>query len=386
MAQFLESVEEDVPHAEAMYQTTKNAITKEKVKMIMPDTLEKAKDARSIGTAALSAPNAIRSKEWLEENGICVDNIRAGDSTIPQAGRAAYAKRDLKKGQRIAPLPLMHMDKNKLRKFRKDLEINKELIVNYSYGHRNSSLLLFPYSPMVNFINNNVDKSKVNARLQWSSSRYHQKSWENETVEEILEREYTGLMLELVATADIQEGAEVFIDYGPRWDKAWNEHVQNWKAPPSSADFVPIHRLNMQEEIRTVEEQMINPYAKNALVICGMNTGKFVRDVRAGRTEFSWNDYPVETKSSLASHGFTTPCKVVERTEFLYRIAITGKDSKGKNGLEVFVNDVPRDAIEFVNKPYTSDYHIETAFRHEIDIPDEIFPAKWMNVKDAKEM
>ena len=55
-----------------------------------------------------------------------------------------------------------------MRKCLNNLEINEELIVNYSNGHRISSLLLFPYSDFVNFVNN-VDKSKVNVILQWSS-------------------------------------------------------------------------------------------------------------------------------------------------------------------------------------------------------------------------
>eukprot|EP00984_Skeletonema_dohrnii_P011311 scaffold4495_cov117-Skeletonema_dohrnii-CCMP3373.AAC.1 len=36
--------------------------------------------------------------------------------------------------------------------------------------------------------------------------------------------------------------------------------------------------------------------------------------------------------------------------------------------------DVPRGAIEFIEKPYTSDVFLKNAFRHEMKLPDEIFP------------
>ena len=102
------------------------------------------------------------------------------------------------------------MDKNKLRKFLNDVEINKALIVNYSHGHRNSSLLLFPYSHLVNFVNNNVDKSKVNAILQWSSNRHQLYNvLGKQTVHTILEREHGGLMLEMVEQALISRKARI---------------------------------------------------------------------------------------------------------------------------------------------------------------------------------
>ena len=44
------------------------------------------------------------------------------------------------------------------------------------------------------------------------------------------------------------------------------------------------------------------------------------------------------------------------------------------------MDDVPREAICFMNKPYTSDQHIESAFRHTIHIPDDMFPRKWMDL------
>jgi hypothetical protein len=45
----------------------------------------------------------------LEENGQCMDNIKDGVSTIPDAGRGAFANRFIPKGGLVAPAPLIHI-------------------------------------------------------------------------------------------------------------------------------------------------------------------------------------------------------------------------------------------------------------------------------------
>eukprot|EP00957_Ditylum_brightwellii_P071502 5435504-Ditylum_brightwellii.AAC.1 len=42
---------------------------------------------------------------------------------------------------------------------------------------------------------------------------------------------------------------------------------------------------------------------------------------------------------------------------------------------------MPRMAIAFIDRPLTSDQHILNSFRHEIEIPDDIFPNIWMDKK-----
>ena len=47
--------------------------------------------------------------------------------------------------------------------------------------------------------------------------------------------------------------------------------------------------------------------------------------------------------------------------------------------LFVVVENIPQWAIQFVNREYSSDMHQVNAFRHEMAIPDSIFPQSWMN-------
>jgi len=380
---FWKNVKEDDPLAESLYELTKNLVTDVKLRMAIPETMEKAKEARSSGTAMLTVPNVIRSPEWLEENGICLDNIRADQSSIRQAGRGAFATRAMKRGQVIAPLPLMHIDRRKLSMFEDfedpdSKEVSKQLILNYSFGHKNSTLLFFPYGPVVNFVNNHVDKTKVNARIRWSRTKYHTQAWEKLSAQEVLNERRAGLMLEFVAIRGIEKGEEIFIDYGSDWDKTWGEHAA--RRPIADDSYSPVHQLNMLEVIKTEEEQIKSPYPNNIMTICYVAKGVFDKD---GNEEHQWRDHSVWSDQISKSR----PCTIVER--YSSKDTVSGEPVLGyrttvnDDGKEFSLNGVPRRAIEFVNKKYMSDQHIKNGFRHEIHIPDDIFPVNWMDLAEG---
>ena len=158
--------------------------------------------------------------------------------------------------------------------------------------------------------------------------------------------------------------------------------MESWKGVGSIDDFVPIEHYNAEEIVRTVDEQKSDPYATNAettvwLFFDGINIHDSVR--------YNWNDprFSFDLTGLMTEYpSFPVPCKIVKRYEtesdgtedkFQYEISMQGN-------IEIFFYDVPREAIQFVYKAYTSNQHIPTAFRHEIEIHDEIFPAKWKNL------
>ena len=67
---FWNTIKEDDPFATDVYQITVDLITDIRLKMAMPHDLEKAKEARSGGTAMLTVPEAVKTNEWLKKNGI----------------------------------------------------------------------------------------------------------------------------------------------------------------------------------------------------------------------------------------------------------------------------------------------------------------------------
>lgn len=168
-----------------------------------------------------------RSQEWLEEHGTCGDHIRSGPSTLDQAGRGAFASRALPKGTIVSHLPLIHITKRErfeMYQFRwenghpkPDRELGlqqQQLLLNYCFGHRHSTLLLCPYSPMSSFVNHN--QTRANVKLQWSDpARGNHMPNLLQTPLDILENDFTAkLAMDFVATRDIEKGEEVFLDFG----------------------------------------------------------------------------------------------------------------------------------------------------------------------------
>ena len=76
-----------------------NAFTQKlgpKTKSVLPQSPNEVPQAADMGSAGFSLLDSRRSVEWLESNGQCMGNMRAGRSTIPQAGTGAFATRRIK--------------------------------------------------------------------------------------------------------------------------------------------------------------------------------------------------------------------------------------------------------------------------------------------------
>ena len=180
----------------------------------------------------------VRSIDWLEERGYCQDHIRPDVSTIPQAGRGAFATRPLPRGTVVGYSPLIHMGVHgrelyyvqvgDAAKKSKKSHMMYDLILNYSFGHPNSTLLLTPYGGMVNYINHQP-KGKANVAVRWPNRELvaHKPDWLEKTPEVLKDTlEKIGLSFEYVALRDIEEGEEIFMDYGEEWEDAWEQHVK----------------------------------------------------------------------------------------------------------------------------------------------------------------
>jgi hypothetical protein len=78
-----------------------------------------------------------RTREWLAENGWCVDHLEVKQSTIEGAGRGAFVKRNLPAGTTVAPAPLQVFKDRKVFQ----ATYPEQLYVNYCLQPRNSKML-----------------------------------------------------------------------------------------------------------------------------------------------------------------------------------------------------------------------------------------------------
>lgn len=321
----------------------------------------------------------------LRQFGYCLDNIIPGRSLIEHAGRGAFATRDLEQDSIIAPVPLLSLSKSSLEilKQRQDGTVEKatQLLLNYCYGHANSSTLLFPYSNGLNMVNHH--SKKVNVKLRWREG--------SELIAHSLNAKY---MLEMVALRDISKGEEIYLDYGLEWEEAWKTHVDNWRSDPSDVKHYA-HKMNTDARfsiIRTLEEQKTDPYPESIFTSCYYKLSPNAID----KLKISKQSVGTYDSGMIAPKNLR-PCIVIQRhgipssssreekethNDMIYTVHILNRPTldtaqRIPRGHRHFVN-VPRNAILFSEKTYTSDQHLVNAFRKEIGLGDA-FPMQWID-------
>jgi hypothetical protein len=338
----------------------------------------------------LVQPNATRSLEWLDTYGKCIDHIVPGPSTVEGAGRGAFAKRDLPKGTVVSGTPLILLPfRNittmyELEEIREGRTIPKveagpigyQILLNYCFGHPQSTILLCPYGAGVNYINHN--RTQANIKVQWSQHGIinHNSTWLDLTPDAMLWEYGTHLAIDYIAIQDIKKGDELFLDYGHAWEEAWNAHVEAWKSVDERDDYISASQFNSQygdSVLRTVEEQKVNRYPENLLILCH----SFLVDEEFDEDDPEKNLPQLEWRPD--DKGYS--CIITERDDDdnTY-VVVIAFESEGEI-YEQRVKGVPRQGINFFDNVYTTDLHLLDTFRYPLGIPDEIFPDKWKNVQ-----
>ena len=401
-----------------------------------------------------------RSIRELQETGACLDHIRPDTSTIPYAGDGAFATRSLPNGTILTISPLHHipnyynfMNMYKIQRnnqrttnsphggkvppddddddddapyYRILDEIqNQQVLMNYCYGHANSTVLLCPYGSGINYLNHH--STLYNVKLQWIPStstelihtfQHNTSAVEHGTVGDLFRTERSQLAIMYVTIRDIQEGEELFIDYGSEWERAWNLHVQQffdsnrtYDHPSSYISAFYFNRMFGQIPLPTILEQEQQQLPGLDMIPddrrpCHLPDNLQVRCHRAllfqaiGNInyEYVWTD---------ENHG--VPCRIVDRfdplfdpthvsdsgngteqaKQFLYTVQLEWEDaSGGEEQAEssshiswILRTDVPRSAIQLFDVPFTSDIHQRRTFRHPIYLSNDLFPEQWRNLE-----
>ena len=341
--------------------------------------------------------------EWLQRYGRCCDHIKPGISTIPQAGRGAFANRDLPKGTIVGYSPLVHVglegeqlftipygskDPDHIPEFDEDgnqivpdgYEM-KDLVINYSFQHRDSTLTLTPYGSMVNYINHASSEGyEPNVKLAWPAEEMvaHKPDWLHKNITTLRHTlDKIGLSFDYVAIRDIKQGEELLMDYGPAWEAAWNKHVAEWKPLDDADDYMHSTEWPKDEPLRTEDELVDNPYPDNLETMC---VESYYKDPRTDR--LTW--LPV-----LRQSNERIPCTVVARHEApiagkmpTYRVELfIGAEEEGGEDQILEVDQVPHKDIYLTDRVKSADWHMPNTFRHPIAIPDDLMPDVWKNIQ-----
>lgn len=188
-----------------------------------------------------------RDIEWIKSEGQCLDKLETKISTVPHAGRGAFAQTFIAKGDTIVIAPLLHImdytstfmhpiqyddEEGDIEKVGDDIT-GTQLIVNYCFSHDEMSMYLCPQTNAIlinhcstryNYggdcekYNKNEDQSMrgANAEVRWATEWDPSTNvWLNMTIDEIKARVVKGergLSFEVVATRDIYPGDEVRLE------------------------------------------------------------------------------------------------------------------------------------------------------------------------------
>jgi SET domain len=318
-----------------------------------------------------------RAVEWIQHNGMCIDNIRIKTATNPLMGRGAFAAYSLSKGAVVAPMPLqLFMDRSKFA-----AQKPEALFVNYCFTHpSNEKLMLFPYGPGINLINHgSLASGKANVAVRWSNHHMNHKHWLSLSWSEMQQMDYPGgLLMEVYTLRDIRPDEELFMDYGRHWEEAWEAHVKSWQPVPGAKDYVYPADMDDKAPLLTLEEQATKPNPSNLQTAC--YTPNWSRKpgsvMNWTKPEFDWPEGLMycnilkREKDAASGEDLYTVSLNFERLEPDWDLGI----AENKRYIDV---NVPRWAISWVDRPYKSDLHLANAFRHPIGIPDDVLPKPW---------
>ena len=369
-----------------------------------------------------------RTVEWIRENGMCVEHMIPGKSTLPQAGQGGFAQHFIPKGGLVVPAPLLQIsDRDVLTTFDEEGKpTGTQVLMNYCFGHKDTSLLVCPDTNAI-LINHCSDRTKEcgpdgpNAMFRWADWDPDTPAWLNKTVDDIAKEEGRGLSLEIVALRDIKPGEEVFMDYGEEWEKAFAEHVAAWQ-PPQGSDYNSVKELNLDPHgldmfvSHDLRSEVDHPHLFTACAFYPTEVDDEERwQEPEGSVDFDalsdqemlekyGDDGSIYVQDYLSHHdGTYWPCSLLyEEVEegreadadrnppATYTVRIIHRDYNDHgempwmlNALPRFLYNYPRDSIRIFPKPYETDQYLKGAFRHYIPLRDGMVPEVWKNIKDG---
>jgi hypothetical protein len=377
-----------------------SVISDNKVRKLLPASHQKISELLGKSLIPSQFPNTARSIDYLKSHGTCMDNLVQGaKSTIPGAGRGAFAKRSITKGEIVATAPLVRMYKHQMLIFPID-ELTKErlneppeiqLVMNYVLGHPKSPFVFYPYGTGVNLINHAThDHFTPNVKFVWSEKDYHNSKYldmDVETIEEARVSPFVHVM-DLVATKDIVAGEEILLDYGKSFDQDLRQFTDAYqeKIPEFSLEKESAAVLNAKNEpFRTVQDQVSSPYPDDVAILCSYDQ-EAVRPIDSRRLELLKGVDPKIDGADAIILSYVEGLNTEEvRCEVLHITNVDGGQVEPRYIVRihstvdhVYIVDVPHKALLFVDLPYSSPALGSGSFRHYIEIPDNVFPEAWL--------
>jgi hypothetical protein len=313
-----------------------------------------------------------RDLDWLNDNGICIDHVKIGSKPDDPTDQALFARRHFRADEVVTTSLVKIISRSHLRVMVVDVESNpkkeimwqgSQLLLNSCYGDPSSSLLLFPLDSRVHAINHPTAGQTANIAVRWSARLTNRSDWFDLTPEKVLiDAKAPGLAFDFYALSDIADGDELLLDYGSLWESAWDDHVRYWSPERIVHSDTYISAADYTTECN-------DRIVKTNDSSCMFEVPTWIE------TRCLSNKSDEQKEGKVVA---STSCKVLRAEnsgQYVVQVLPTGTDDPDASPS---VKTVLREAIVFVNLPYTSNQFLRSGFRKEIGLPDGVFTPETM--------
>ena len=320
-----------------------------------------------------------RNRSFDPHTDHCLDGLEVRVSTVKQAGRGAFSRKHFQAGDVILSSPMMHtLGASGPGLVGKD--DRPSLLMNYHFGY--GDLYLLPTTSLT-AVNH---RREPNAELRFATWNRKSNYFLRRPLEDLRRVTSPVLVVDLVALADIQEGDEIFIDYGEDWEAAWQHHVANWSSPCDSSAVDPVIPSSAVGQMnRDKHNSQYHAWSSYHMTVCITNDRtRPIGDVpRGGSMEIgssitvSWDD---EAFPLSQTPGPRVPCRILASNgdgSLDVLLFEAGGSGDGERRAVFRNHNLPDESVFFVHKPMTSDQFDPKSFRHSIGIPGHIIPDLW---------
>jgi hypothetical protein len=207
--------------------------------------------------------------------------------------------------------------------------------------------------------------------------------------------------------------SKIFMDYGSAWEDAWARHVANWD-PNGDKPVESVTKWNedtgpiriMSGDLRQLayhpkfqtgcvywedDEEDDEEDDVETKKSCNGETCMPDDNWQDWSDERILREYGRDGSQFIAEHSrryqygaVFWSCSVVREDRdgtYIVRVfpssRLHGSPKWHLESIPRFLTSFPRRSIRYFTQPYKSDVHLRSAFRHHIDIRDDIFPTHW---------
>jgi len=225
-----------------------------------------------------------------------------------------------------------------------------------------------------------------NTKIRWATDHAETQHSLHSSVDLVLKRKAKRPFLEFVATRDIEPDEEILIDYGEAWEDAWNSHLTDWSLQQSlekQSSSVSILEMNNNKF------DVSHDWSDVHMTFCS-RLEVYDETLAGNAAEFHGFDNDNELFYLNNFESSLIPCKIQganrekETFDVVYYYDVNhevmgkkiGRKLKIYSSKYLIMKDLPAESLQFSEKKSA------ISFRHEILIPDDVFPEFWKDLSN----